>query len=139
MPMSRGVDAPCSVTSTGPDRSAELARLLLGGELLYRRDLLSECLEWSGEVPFQRLEYLGDALLELAVRIELRHRYPHLSAGDLTALRSEHVNNRRLATLLVRRLGKEFTKGFFPEPALGAGDGEAAKRRIIHDLSLIHI
>ena len=23
--------------------------------------LLSECLEWSGEVPFQRLEYLGDA------------------------------------------------------------------------------
>ena len=30
-------------------------------------------------------------------------------------------------------MGKEFTKGFFPEPALGAGDGEAAKRRIIHD------
>ena len=61
MPTSRGVDAPCSVTSTGLDRAAELARRLLGGELLRRRDLLSECLEWSGEVPFQRLEYLGDA------------------------------------------------------------------------------
>ena len=61
MPTSRGVDAACSATSTAPDRAAELARLLLGGELLHRRDLLSECLEWSGEVPFQRLEYLGDA------------------------------------------------------------------------------
>ena len=125
----------------GHDQSADgalaqkLERAVLGEGLRFsrRRDLLAECLGWSGAAPFQRLEYLGDALLEFIVSTELCHRFPHLGAGDLTELRSAHVNNRRLAELLVRRLGKPLAHELFPAPSVGGGDGEAAKWQSIHD------
>ncbi len=39
----------------------------------------------------ERLEYLGDAVLELAVSEYLFHRYPLMSEGDLTRLRARVV------------------------------------------------
>jgi len=103
-------------------RSDERARLEQIGSRLHpellspsaaRPDTLCECLLWSGDVPFQRLEFLGDAALQYAVSIEVRRHWPSFEAGELTTMRSALVSNRHLGGLLVRRLGAELTNGFF--------------------------
>lgn len=45
----------------------------------------------------ERLEFLGDAVLELAVTDFLYHKYPDKPEGDLTAIRSALVNTVSLA------------------------------------------
>ncbi len=47
----------------------------------------------------ERLEFLGDAVLELAVSAELFARFPEAREGDLTRLRSGLVNTVSLASL----------------------------------------
>jgi len=47
----------------------------------------------------QRLEYLGDAVLQLAVTSELYRRFPELPEGRLTVLRARLVNRHHLQTL----------------------------------------
>jgi ribonuclease-3 len=46
----------------------------------------------------QRLEYLGDAVLQLALSRELYDRYPHHDEGPLTKIRAQLVNQVSLAT-----------------------------------------
>ena len=45
----------------------------------------------------QRLEYLGDAVLQLAVSHMLLMRYPESGEGDLSFLRAEMVRRENLA------------------------------------------
>ena len=45
----------------------------------------------------ERLEFLGDAVLELCVSDELFRRFPHAREGELTSLRSSLVNSATLA------------------------------------------
>ncbi|XP_059665629.1 endoribonuclease Dicer homolog 2 isoform X2 [Cornus florida] len=47
------------------------------------------------EIPrcYQRLEFLGDAVLDYLITMHLCHKYPGLSPGLLTDLRSASVNN----------------------------------------------
>ena len=47
----------------------------------------------------ERLEFLGDAVLELAVTEELFNRYPDHSEGELTPIRSALVNFQMLAQI----------------------------------------
>jgi ribonuclease III len=47
----------------------------------------------------ERLEFLGDALLDLVVAEMLFEAHPNASEGELTRLRSELVNGKRLAGL----------------------------------------
>lgn len=47
----------------------------------------------------ERLEFLGDAVLELVVTRELFERHPDKSEGDLTAWRASLVNSRMLVTM----------------------------------------
>lgn len=47
----------------------------------------------------QRLEFLGDAVLQLAVTSELYRRFPDLPEGRLTILRARLVNKRHLHAL----------------------------------------
>ena len=47
----------------------------------------------------ERLEFLGDAVLELVISDYLYHSYPHLSEGKLTKLRSDLVCEASLARL----------------------------------------
>lgn len=51
----------------------------------------------SGEPSNQRLEFLGDAVLQLIVTAKLYARYPAEREGILTQMRSTIVSNRRLA------------------------------------------
>ncbi len=56
--------------------------------------------EVGGDLPDnERLEFLGDAVLELAVSRWLYESYPRLPEGHLTQLRARLVNSRTLAGL----------------------------------------
>jgi ribonuclease III len=51
----------------------------------------------SGEEHNERLEFLGDAVLGLAMSDLLMHRFPEASEGDLSKIRASLVNARMLA------------------------------------------
>ena len=63
----------------------------------------------------ERLEYLGDAVLDLAVGHQLMMRFPRLKEGDLSRIRAALVNERQLA-----RIARELDMGRY----LSLGKGE---------------
>src|SRR3989344_3416199 len=68
---------------------------LLGGALTHR-SYLNEHREYAGNHN-ERLEFLGDAVLELAATRFLFDRFPHKPEGELTAYRAALVNTVSLA------------------------------------------
>ncbi|KAH6801617.1 dicer-like 2 [Perilla frutescens var. frutescens] len=56
------------------------------------------------EIPgcYQRLEFLGDAVLDYLITVHLYHKYPGVSPGLLTDLRSASVNNDCYALSAIR-------------------------------------
>ncbi len=67
-------------------------------EALTHRSYLNEHPHWSPRHN-ERLEYLGDAVLELAVSDSLYRTLPEASEGELTAVRAALVNFQSLARL----------------------------------------
>ena len=64
-------------------------------EALTHRSYLNEEPEWS--LPSnERLEYLGDAVLELIVSEALFKKFPRFPEGQLTVLRAALVNSQML-------------------------------------------
>ncbi|OLD98237.1 MAG: hypothetical protein AUG91_09565 [Actinobacteria bacterium 13_1_20CM_4_69_9] len=53
---------------------------------------------------YERLEFLGDSVLELAIARELYERYPDFSEGRLAKIRS-HVVSRASCAVVARQLG----------------------------------
>jgi ribonuclease III len=89
------------VSSFRSSTAAEFASLLgyeFVDEALLRRSLAhrSWCAE-HGEVSNERLEFLGDAVLGLAVTNHIYRKYPDLPEGDLAKLRASVVNATSLA------------------------------------------
>lgn len=82
------------------------------GHVFSNADLLALALthtSWANEhgregCHNQRLEFLGDAVLELCVSEELYHRYPAAREGQMTQMRSGMVSESALAAL-ARNLG----------------------------------
>jgi ribonuclease-3 len=68
-----------------------------------------------GEGPtssYERLEFLGDAMLGAAITLELYQRCPHLPEGQLTRLRSSLVEGKALAGVARRlELGQHLKLG----------------------------
>src|SRR3989338_8938685 len=60
-------------------------------EALTHRSYLNEHPGWRYHHN-ERLEFLGDAVLELIVTEDLLNRFPHKNEGELTALRAALVN-----------------------------------------------
>ena len=75
--------------------------------------MLHHCCAWNDGEVFERAEFLGDAFLQVAVSLELAHRYAKSHEGDLTNLRAALVCNLNLGRLLTRRFGIEMALGFF--------------------------
>ncbi len=70
---------------------------------------------------FERLEFLGDAVVDLVVGEELYRRFPDATEGELTSLRASLVSSAPLATI-ARSLG-------LPERAhLGRGEEDTGGR-----------
>lgn len=70
----------------------------------------------------ERLEFLGDAVLELAVSEILMERFPQFTEGDLSKLRAAIVNEKQLA-----ELAKKYEVGRFIK--LGLGEERSHGRR----------
>ena len=67
-------------------------------EALTHRSYLNEHPEW--QLPHnERLEYLGDAVLELAITEELFKKFPEFPEGQMTVLRASLVNYQMLAKI----------------------------------------
>jgi len=88
-------------------------RLLLSRALTHRSYLNEhpEAIEDN-----ERLEFLGDAVLDFVVGAWLYHRYPEMPEGDLTRMRSALVHTEQLA---------EFARKIRLGPALRLGRGES--------------
>ena len=72
---------------------------------------------------YERLEFLGDSVLELAVARALYERYPELTEGRLAKIRS-HVVSRASCAVVARELGLgarlvERGAGIVPDDELG--------------------
>ncbi len=74
-------------------------------EALTHRSYLNERADW-GLPNNERLEFLGDAVLELVVTEELFKRYPEHTEGQLTPIRSALVNYVMMAHV-AREIGLE--------------------------------
>ena len=69
-------------------------------EAFTHRSYLNENPSWPG-AHNERLEFLGDAVLELIVTEDLFSRFPEKPEGDLTSLRAALVNANMLSSLAV--------------------------------------
>jgi ribonuclease-3 len=95
-------------------------------EALTHRSYLNEHPAWKFKNN-ERLEYLGDAVLELAVSEFLFDKYKEFPEGKLTSLRAAVVNYKNLAAI-----GKELSLDKFILLSKGeAKDSEKAKEIII--------
>ena len=110
----------------------------LAGLDLRRTDLLAEAFthsSWRNENAeytrdYQRLEFLGDAVIDLVVARELYESRPGGDEGDLTQERATHVKGKNLA-----RMGRELGLGEFVR--LGRGEeqsGGAERDGLLEDL-----
>ncbi len=79
---------------------------------------------WSPSASYERMEYLGDAVLELAISDELYRRCPDLTEGELTKGRSALVCRETLA-----QVARNHHLGYF----LLLGKGEEASGGRLRD------
>jgi ribonuclease-3 len=100
---------------------------------LTHRSFLHEHKAQRGIADNERLEFLGDAVLDLAVGILLMRRYPSATEGELSHMRSEIVNEKGLCAIArqldlgdLLRLGRgEALSGGQHKPSLLADTLEA--------------
>ena len=86
-----------------------------------------------GPAHNERLEYLGDSVLNCVVALELYHKFPGLPEGELSRLRANLVNQQSLAAIAQRfafggrlRLGEgELKSGGARRPSILADAVEA--------------
>lgn len=108
--------------NVGQETPQELARrlnlpfkdLLLLSRALTHRSYFNEHPEALEDN--ERLEFLGDAVLDFLVGAWLYNRYPEMPEGDLTRMRSALVHTEQLA---------DFARRIHLEPAMRLGRGEA--------------
>ncbi len=102
-------------------------RQLLEQALVHRSSVNEQ--GWSPTDSYERMEYLGDAVLELVVSEDLYRRFPDLSEGALTKVRSGLVCRESLAQVarrlnlgdsLVLGKGEEATGGRLRDSTLAA-------------------
>ncbi|MDI3270125.1 MAG: ribonuclease III [Bacillota bacterium] len=118
----------------GEEGLPEALRALLGAEPqdldLYRQALTHASYALEEGLPvethsYERLEFLGDAVLQLAVSHWVYERRPQVREGELTRLRASVVREETLAALgrdlaldRLARLGKTEAQGDEPRPKL---------------------
>ncbi len=94
-------------------------------EALTHRSYLNENTKWH--LPHnERLEYLGDAVLELAVSEALFKKFPNEAEGKMTVLRAALVNYQMLA-----KIGSELRLEEFIMMSKGEKGGSVKAREVI--------
>ncbi|KAG6332184.1 hypothetical protein ID866_6907 [Astraeus odoratus] len=112
--LSVGGAIPWSVRYPCPSKSTPVPPLFIDlqaamGYEFRRGELLIEAVTHpsfptTAGASYQRLEFLGDAVIDLAVMRHLFEKFPHATSGQLSAARSRAVCGPTLASIAVRRL-----------------------------------
>ncbi len=131
----------------GPEGLAELERLL--GHAFTNPDIARQALTHRsfGAPHNERLEFLGDSLLNCAVATLLYDRFPNLPEGDLSRLRAALVNQASLSEVALRlglgerlRLGEgELKSGGFRRPSILADAVEALLGAVYLDAGFVAV
>lgn len=68
---------------------------------IYREAFMHKTFATEHDIAYdnQRLEFLGDAVVQIIITEELYHRYPDMREGAMTKLRSAMVNQEALANI----------------------------------------
>ncbi|KAI3891640.1 hypothetical protein MKW92_042971 [Papaver armeniacum] len=105
--VTRVCSASKSYMSLGEVVDTDVLESLLGYKFLHKGLLLQAFVHPSYNKHsggcYQRLEFLGDAVLDYLITSYLYSVYPKLKPGQLTDLRSVTVNNNSFARIAVRR------------------------------------
>lgn len=93
-------------TSSTPEEGSEQLRRLIDALPPAAAEAAFTHASWAVDRAdsYERLEFLGDSVLELAIAHELFLRYPHFSEGRLAKIRS-HVVSRASCAVVARELG----------------------------------
>ena len=89
---------------------------------------------WSPSTSYERMEYLGDAVLGLVVSDELYRRCPNLSEGELTKGRSALVRRETLAQVAKRSNLGDFVMLGKGEQATGGRQRESMLAAVFESL-----
>ena len=103
---SRRSDRPSTTSrrTSSPERP-ELGRLIAELPSARRRQVFTHP-SWAADRgdSYERLEFLGDSVLELAVARALYDEYPNFAEGELARLRA-HIVSRRSCAVVAKELG----------------------------------
>jgi ribonuclease-3 len=129
----RGADPPAGLAELERGLGHQFANPELARQALTHRS--------HGAPHNERLEFLGDSLLNCAVATLLYERFPQLSEGDLSRLRAALVNQSSLSGVAIRlglgdrlRLGEgELKSGGFRRPSILADAVEAVLGAVFLD------
>ncbi|KAL4065225.1 hypothetical protein V8B97DRAFT_1946194 [Scleroderma yunnanense] len=112
--MSVGGPIPWSVRYSRPPEPSPVPALFVDlqsamGYEFHRGQLLIEAVTHpsfatSASASYQRLEFLGDAVIDMVVMRRLFNKFPEATSGQLSAARSRAVCGPTLASIAVRRL-----------------------------------
>ncbi|XP_059073600.1 ribonuclease 3-like protein 3 [Cryptomeria japonica] len=75
----------------------------------------SEYLEYMNGCSYERLEFVGDAVLGHLITVYLYGTYPGIKPGILTRLRSENIKNETLARVAVKHGFFNYLRFEFPD------------------------
>ena len=121
---------PCGSNMTGASHSEDLVSRMVSGlenfeknsihytfrSKLYLLEALTHASYHTNRVTpcYQRLEFLGDAVLDFLVTQHLYFRHAKLSPGELTDIRQALVNNNIFATIAVEYEYNKYLKQMSP-------------------------
>lgn len=107
------------------ERLSEISRTSLQDSELIHQACIHKSLYGSQEIPKpnnERLEFLGDAVLDLVIGTFLMKRYPEADEGVLSKYRSSVVNTRVLSQAIRQLKLASFIKMSFGEERSGGRD-----------------
>ncbi len=128
-----GGEAPYKASTDYTTLEARLGYTFQDTSLLQRALTHRSALVLRERTDYERLEFLGDAVLDLSVAHLLCDRYPEAREGELSKMRAALVNTRALADIAKSleigpfiRLGRgEFSSGGHERPSILADVMEA--------------
>ncbi|KAE9461648.1 hypothetical protein C3L33_06441, partial [Rhododendron williamsianum] len=103
IPYESASTTPCGCDAVAENSLSAMERIL--GYNFRNKDLLQEALthsSWPYSRSYERLEFVGDAIICVTFSMFVYHTYPDLEPGQLSRIRAANISTEKLARLAVR-------------------------------------
>lgn len=104
IPYESASTTPCGCDAAVAENSLSAMERILGYNFR-NKDLLQEALthsSWPYSRSYERLEFVGDAIICVTFSMFVYHTYPDLEPGQLSRIRAANISTEKLARLAVR-------------------------------------